>query len=435
MLNDLTSEKRAVSDVRTGTGHFRDVKFSRSGIQCKRTDSCHMISDFTDLENGDFDEAMWSWRGSKKRCPVCECAYLRTKNDLLRMVIATCNVCHHSRKSVAYFAAASDNIQGLSILNNSGIDLRDGVEGAVAHGKWRSFCWLQMILGAEFDAELSHEEMFTCACRGGNVNIMEYLLGLRPDFKNKVEKCFSVAAENGHVEMVEMFLRMDCPSVECVSKSCVKSIRLGNCGMVKLMLEYLSSKHSLKIPEAISAAIESKNTDALLLLLERGISIPANYNAWKGALKSNSLQTLQILINSGKLDINYQDQSSKETALHVAAEMGNVEAVKLLCQVKGIKKDLKDSRVSLSFIGFVLHSPNSHSTRNCVIASRNRPDNPSQGEVILITNGLSLLDSHMLAWSPSNSTDGEPADSPKYRLQSFSKTHGIYNITFIQTNI
>ena len=409
--------------------------------------SRHMISDFTDLESGAFDEALCNWQGSKKRCPVCECAYLRTKNDLLRMVIATCNLCHHFRKSVAYFAAASDNIQALSILNNSGVDLRDGVHGAVAHGKWRSFCWLQGVLGAAFNSELNREEMFTYACRGGNVNIMSYLLQLQPDFKNKIEKCFSVAVENGHEELVQMFLHMDCPSVECVSKSCVKSIRLGNCGMVRLLLEYLSSKHSLKIPEAISAAIESKNTDALLLLLERGISIPANYNAWKGALKSNSLQTLQILINSGKLDINYQDQSNKETALHVAAEMGNVEAVKLLCQVKGIKKDLKDSRVSLVFIGFAFHSPNSHPTRNCVISSRNCPDNPSQREVILITNCVLLDYQELLAWFPSNSTDPYDMRSsgmfpkiPTQQKEFFSKTWATSrrqwtNITFIQTNI
>lgn len=305
-----------------------------------------MIKDFIELESEKYDEVIISISGSKKKCPVCQIAYMGTNNELLKMVIATSTMCSHSCKTVAYFAAAGDNIQGLAILNNFGIDLSDGVHGAACHGKWRAFCYLEMILGKTFHLITSNDFMLIEASRGGDTNIMSYLLDKRVQAPTNNRECFSLAARKLRVKLIEMFLNMDFVPPKFVAKCFLDHISTGKSELAATMLDYLTAKNSLKIiPKAMSAAIESKNVDALKLLLEK-TSIPADYNPWKVALHTNSLNILEILISSGKLDVNYQDRENKETALHVAAELGNFEAVNLLCQVKGIKKDLKDNRVS-----------------------------------------------------------------------------------------
>jgi ankyrin repeat protein len=92
----------------------------------------------------------------------------------------------------------------------------------------------------------------------------------------------------------------------------------------------------------IEAAIRLGSPPLVSLLLgRRDIDVSAKGRVL-GVAAQGSPEVVSILLASGKIDANAKNES-RETLLHLSADAGNIEVVKLLCGMEAISTDAKDN--------------------------------------------------------------------------------------------
>lgn len=110
-----------------------------------------------------------------------------------------------------------------------------------------------------------------------------------------------------------------------------------------------------QLHDPVYTAISNKNTQLALYLIKNGVPLNKIYKKYHSnsnnststllmlAVIRSNMEILKVLLQKSNSTINYQNEFNKETALHIALDLHNIEAARLLL-IHGASLDIKSEK-------------------------------------------------------------------------------------------
>lgn len=216
---------------------------------------------------------------------------------------------------------------------------------AAKHGHWNIAEWFAESVELTFPRfDRSNKgilEYAACACRTKLIRILLEKYGC--EFKHKIKTALRAACSYGHLDVVEILLSNNSLEVN-VAKNCSGMISVaGRCKNWDIVKYLITKGATINFSEEYhttdslyNLAISGKRIDILELLIKPEDDVNDwNYfgmNLLHYACVEQCWDVAEWLIENTNSDINKMEAYSKYTALHYAAEAGNIEFVTYLLQ-------------------------------------------------------------------------------------------------------
>ena len=304
--------------------------------------------DFNALQIAMNNEDKFKYKGEEimKDQIVCFAAEKNATNCLTYLImdgVQNSNIYY----SLASYAAKYGSIQALEILQNNRISLENGFKSALEYGNYDSLMFLYVNAFDEIKDLLSDPNSMILACKGGNIDCVNFILSLDDSLINYVngqnDYPLKTAIENENTDaslalLANKQLKIDVTQLHELITLAIKHKQ-------KETL-FILTHHVLfnDIPNHFSfieEAFETKDSDILSILLKS--TNLSNDEKVKTFFLSLEKQTnpLSLYFIDNKFPINILDEYH-QTPLHIAAAQGNEVVVKALLKRPEIKVDILD---------------------------------------------------------------------------------------------
>ena len=256
---------------------------------------------------------------------------------------------NHIYYILSAYAAKSDSIQALEILQNHQIPLENGFKSSLENGNYESLMYLYVNAYDEIKDQLSDPNSIILASKGGNNDCLNFILSFDESLINFIDGennyPLKTAIENEKTEI----------SLSILSN---KKLKINADQLNDLIL--LAIKHKQKetlfylihhvlfndIPNHFSyieEAFNQKDSDLLSILLKStNLSNDEKIKTFFLSLEKQ-INQLSLYFIENNFPINIYNENH-ETPLHIAAMQGNEVVVKALLQRSDIKTDLLDNK-------------------------------------------------------------------------------------------